>query len=91
MDPMNLAANSIAHVASQSPALLAGGSIMVQYYIMRPVTVPLRWGWSRASTPPVGMVLMQMVGERQLKVEVFPGSTAAQVAGFDSNALIYER
>jgi hypothetical protein len=45
----------------------------------------------RASTPPVGTVLMQMVGERQLKVEAFPGKTAAQVNGFDSGVLIYER
>ena len=45
----------------------------------------------QASTPPVGTVLMQMVGDRQLKVEAFPGSTAAQVTGFDSGALIYER
>jgi hypothetical protein len=45
----------------------------------------------RASTPTVGTVLMQLVGDRQLKMEVFPGATAAQVAGFDSNALIYER
>jgi hypothetical protein len=46
---------------------------------------------AKASTPPVGTVLLQMVGDRQLKVEAFPGSTAAQVAGFDSSALIYER
>ncbi len=45
----------------------------------------------QASTPPVGTVLMQMVGERQLKMEIFPGKTAAQVNGFDSGALIYER
>jgi hypothetical protein len=45
----------------------------------------------QASTPPVGTVLMQMVGDRQLKVEAFPGSTAAHVTGFDSGALIYER
>jgi hypothetical protein len=45
----------------------------------------------KASTPPVGTVLMQMVGDRQLKVEAFPGSTAAQVTGFDSSVLIYER
>jgi hypothetical protein len=46
---------------------------------------------AKASTPPVGTVLMQLAGDRQLKVEAFPGSTAAQVTGFDSGALIYER
>jgi hypothetical protein len=45
----------------------------------------------KASTPPLGTVLMQMVGDRQLKVEAFPGTAAAQVSGFDSGVLIYER
>jgi hypothetical protein len=44
----------------------------------------------QASTPSVGTVLMQMVGDRQLMV-AFRGSTAAQATGFDSGALIYER
>ena len=46
---------------------------------------------TRAGTPARGTVLMQLIGERQLKVEAFPGITAAQVSGFDSGALIYER
>jgi hypothetical protein len=46
---------------------------------------------AKASTPPEGAVLMQMVGDRELKVEAFPGLSAAQVTGFDSGALIYER
>jgi hypothetical protein len=46
---------------------------------------------ARANTPPVGTVLMQMVGDRELKVEAFPGLIAAQVNGFDSSALIYKR
>jgi hypothetical protein len=45
----------------------------------------------RADTPATGTVLMQMVAQRQLRVEIFPGKTAAQVNGFDSGALIYER
>ncbi len=45
----------------------------------------------RAGTPASGTVLMQMVAQRQLKMEVFPGKTAAQVNEFDSGALLYER
>jgi hypothetical protein len=38
-----------------------------------------------------GTVLMQMLGKRSLKMEIFPGKTAAQISGFDSGALMYER
>ena len=41
--------------------------------------------------PAVGTVLMQLVGQRSLKMEIFPGKTAVQVSGFDANALMYER
>jgi hypothetical protein len=40
---------------------------------------------------PVGTVLMQLTGQRQLKVEIFPGKAASQVAGFDAGAVLYER
>jgi hypothetical protein len=39
----------------------------------------------------VGTVLMQLIGVRSLKVEIFPGKQAAQVSGFDSGVLMYER
>lgn len=38
-----------------------------------------------------GTVLAQLVGPRKLKFEVFTGKTAAQVSGFTSSAIIYER
>lgn len=38
-----------------------------------------------------GTVLMQMVGERRLKVEVFPGKRSSEVQGFTANAVLYER
>ncbi len=38
-----------------------------------------------------GVALVQLIGPRKLKVEVFMGKTAAQVAGFSSSAVIYER
>lgn len=46
---------------------------------------------ARAKSQVQGTVLMQMTGKRTLKVEIFPGKTAAQVSSFDSSALVYER
>jgi len=39
----------------------------------------------------IGTVLMQLLATRSLKVEIFPGQSASQVAGFDSNAVMFER
>jgi hypothetical protein len=39
----------------------------------------------------IGTVLMQMIGPRSLKMETFPGKSASQVGGFDSNAVMFER
>lgn len=38
-----------------------------------------------------GVALVQMLGERKLKFEVFPGKTAPEVAGFTNLAKTYER
>lgn len=38
-----------------------------------------------------GVVLLQLLAPHELKVEVFPGKTAAEVSAFDSNASIYTR
>lgn len=38
-----------------------------------------------------GILLVQMMDNRLLKVETFPGKTAAQVTGFTSAAQLYER
>jgi len=46
---------------------------------------------TRAAAGVVGTVLMQLVATRSLKVEIFPGRSASQVAGFDSNAVMFER
>ncbi len=34
---------------------------------------------------------MQLVDKRALRMEIFPGKRAAEISGFDSGALIYER
>ena len=38
-----------------------------------------------------GAALLQLVEDRKLKVEVFPGKTATEVSGFTNNAVTYER
>ena len=38
-----------------------------------------------------GVVLFELLDDRTLKVETFPGETAAQVDGFTEAALLYER
>ncbi len=38
-----------------------------------------------------GTVLIQMIGNRRMKMEIFPGQTGDQVSGFTSAAVIYER
>lgn len=42
-------------------------------------------------TETLGTLLLQLVGERQLKVEVFPGKHPNQVNGFTAAAQMYER
>ena len=46
---------------------------------------------TRAGSTVEGTVLMQLVGKRSLRMEIFLGKTAAQVGGFDVHALMYER
>ena len=38
-----------------------------------------------------GVVLVQLISDRKLKLEIFPDKKAADVNEFDSNAIIYER
>ncbi len=42
-------------------------------------------------TQPMGVVLVQLLEKHKLRVEFFPGRTAAQVSGFGSTARIYTR
>jgi hypothetical protein len=85
------------------PATVSQATGLVTYELGQIVTYDSKTGerWdgksyiqnikAKAGTPPVGTVLMQMVGDQQLEVEAFPGLSAAQVKGFDSGVLIYER
>jgi hypothetical protein len=46
---------------------------------------------ARASGGVIATVLMQLMAARSLKVEIFPAKSASQVAGFDTNAVMFER
>lgn len=46
---------------------------------------------TRARSNVQGTVLLQLVGKRKLKMEIFPGKKAEEVSSFDPKALIYER
>lgn len=42
-------------------------------------------------SPVEGVLLVQLLGQRLLKVEAFPGKRASEVTGFTANAQLYER
>ena len=46
---------------------------------------------TRAAGGVIATVLMQLMAPRSLRVEIFPGRLAGQVAGFDSSAVMFER
>jgi hypothetical protein len=41
--------------------------------------------------PVQGVILVQLIEDRRLRVEVFPGETGEEVHGFSENAKVYER
>lgn len=46
---------------------------------------------TKPSSQVEGVVLVQMLEDRKIKFEAFPGKIASQVSGFTSNAKVYER
>lgn len=85
------------------PAVVSTSSGLVKYELGQIVTYSGTTGqiWNgtsyvphirvKAGTQVQATVLMQLVDTRSLKMETFPGKTAAQVPGFDDQALMYER
>ena len=43
------------------------------------------------NAPLEGVLLVQVLPDRQLRVQYFPGLDASRVAGFDAAAKLYER
>lgn len=52
---------------------------------------PIAHPKGRLIGPVQGTVLLQLIAQRKLKVETFPGKTADQVTGFSDQAKLYER
>lgn len=88
---------------SPDPATVSQATGLIKYELGRIVTYRGDTGqlWdhmtyiphvrTRADSIVEGTVLMQLIGRRQLKMEIFPDKSATQVHGFDSGALLYER
>jgi hypothetical protein len=88
---------------SPDPATVAESTGLVRYELGQVETYSASTGqrWdgktyvphvrTRAAGGVLGMVLMQMMATRSLKVEIFPGKSSSQVAGFDASAVMFER
>lgn len=60
------------------------GALWQQNYVKGGLTM-------KPSTDTVATALIQLTGKDELKLEIFPGKTPAQVSGFDSAAKTYDR
>jgi len=88
---------------SPDPATVAGSTGLVRYELGLIQNYSASTGqlWdgktylphirTRASAGVIGTVLLQLMATRGLKMEIFPGRSAGQVVGFDSNAVMFER
>ncbi len=70
------------------PAGVGMGAGLVKYPLLPPPQDPPQAG---EFSTPVGILLVQLAGDNQLKVEFFPTSNPAASAGFTSQAGIYKR
>ena len=59
-----------------------------QYWDRRSLASDLR---AESVGDVLGVILLQLVEDRRLRVEVFPGMTGEQIDGFSENAKFYER
>ena len=85
------------------PADVTPSSGLIKYELMQADWVVADTGksWDRASNPGSGLrgsygeekgtLLVQMLGDRRIKVEVFLGKAPGEVEGFTDAARIYER
>ncbi|HSX35463.1 MAG TPA: hypothetical protein VLH84_00850 [Patescibacteria group bacterium] len=81
-----------AKAGSPDPATVGTASGLTKYeYVPYAFASTPTGGVSTPSTQVVGTVLFQLTDTRTLKMEAFPGKTAAQVSGFTSAAKTYVR
>jgi hypothetical protein len=92
----------MAKEGSPDPATIGQSNGMVKYELVdKSYVLPNGQAWDNSSFASgikarglgkvKATVLVQLVGQRLLKLEAFPGKTAGQVSGFDSNAVMYDR
>lgn len=85
-DPQQVAVRSglVKYELTDDVFLTSGGEIWNREAYAGPVR-------RNAGNSIAGTILVEMVSDRLIKVEKFPGKTAAQVTGFTSAAELYER
>jgi len=87
---------------SPDPAKISQSAGMVKYEVVSfdfDTPAGQKWDGQELVKPLVakvgdsvlGTVLVQLTGAHQLKAEMFPGKSAAQVSGFTSKAVMYNR
>ncbi|HSX17084.1 MAG TPA: hypothetical protein VLH86_03225 [Patescibacteria group bacterium] len=81
-----------AKAGSPDPATVGTNSGLTKYEFVSYVFADTPTGGIQQQNQQVmGTVLFQLTGSRTLKMEAFPGKTAAQVSGFTSAVKTYER
>ena len=56
-----------------------------------PLTLGLQNLKAKNNKDTFGILLVQIIGKRKLKLEAFPGKQASEVNSFTKNAQVYER
>jgi hypothetical protein len=79
-------------VGAPDPAEVSAETGLVRFQLLGPTEDrPLRAGDDRARETEPRLLLVQVLSDGRLKAECCPGKTPAEVPGFSSAALIYER
>lgn len=73
------------------PADVSPATGMVKYELVPWKSTGVSRQISNDESTILGVFLVQMLGDRKIKIEVFPGKSASQVSGFTAKAQIYNR
>lgn len=73
------------------PARVSAANGAVKYELIWPAIGSAGQPFGMSDAAVQGVLLVQLTTPRKLRVETFVGKTAAQVSGFTSAALVYER
>ncbi len=73
------------------PAKIGADAGLVKYELINPTSPSSAQPFAGSDGTVQGVLLVQVLEGRQLKVETFPGKKAADVKGFTAAAAVYER